>query len=140
MARKPISRRERRAVESRARRRCEYCHAPARAMGVRLHIEHVVPVAIGGPDRRSNYALCCPSCNLSKAARTSATDPVTGVIVPLYNPRHDVWDEHFAWSKDRFTVRGRTAIGRATVAALNMNDRELWFTARRLWFANGLLP
>jgi hypothetical protein len=50
-----------------------------------------------------------------------------------------VWSEHFSWEEDQRTVIGRTAIGRATITALDMNS-ELRQTARQLWFAVGLLP
>ena len=44
--------------------------------------------------------------------------------MPLFNPRRDRWAGHFAWRGPR--IEGLTAIGRATVLVLGMND------ARRL--------
>lgn len=40
--------------------------------------------------------------------------------MPLFHPRRDRWTDHFAW--DDVMVVGRTAIGRATVKLLAMND------------------
>lgn len=34
--------------------------------GETFHVDHIVPVAHGGPDHLSNYAPACPSCNNSK--------------------------------------------------------------------------
>lgn len=51
-------------------------------------------------------------------------DSLTGEMVELFHPRIDEWDRHFRW--EEFTLVGVSAIGRATVVALEMN------AARRL--------
>jgi hypothetical protein len=107
---------------------------------VRYHLEHIDPRAGGGSDDLNNLALSCPTCNLAKNLRAAAVDPLTGRTVRLFNPRTDDWDEHFEWSSDCRTLSGRTAVGRATVQALDMNNPELRLQARLLWFHNGLLP
>jgi hypothetical protein len=40
--------------------------------------------------------------------------------VSLFHPRRDAWPEHFAWRGT--LIVGQTAIGRATVQLLAMND------------------
>lgn len=67
-----------------------------------------------------NLALACVSCSLRKGARIEAPDPVTGNTVELYNPRRHSWREHFEWHESDVVV-GLTAVGRATVAALELN-------------------
>lgn len=47
----------------------------------------------------------------------------------LFNPRRDNWQEHFAWTEDVF-LTGLTEIGRATIAALDLN-RPLIVAIRR---------
>jgi 5-methylcytosine-specific restriction endonuclease McrA len=126
-------------VEKRADARCEYCHAPQRVSGYRYHIEHIVPRALGGTNALRNRALACATCNLAKANRTQGTDRRTGVVLDLFNPRTQLWREHFRWAKDRQTLLGRTATGRATVATLDMNS-EVHGEARQFWFATGWLP
>jgi len=42
---------------------CAYCGAPAGT------IDHIVPVASGGPDHWENYTSSCKPCNSSKHAR-----------------------------------------------------------------------
>ena len=64
-----------------------------------------------------------------KGAREVALDPVSGKAVRLFNPRRDQWEEHFEWVSVR--VQGRTATGRATVEALQMN-RLLVLEIRRV--------
>ena len=84
-----------------------------------FHIDHVVPVAVGGPTVEDNLALACVSCSLRKAARQTAEDPDSGQVVALYSPRRQRWDDHFRW--DGVRLVGTTAAGRATIAALSLN-------------------
>jgi hypothetical protein len=124
-------------IRERASDRCEYCRMHQSLQGATFHIEHVHPSSRGGPSDFGNLALCCPSCNLHKADRTHAIDPATGRAQALFHPRTDVWDEHFAWVEER--VDGRTASGRATIAALKLNtDRRLLI--RRAESRFGLFP
>jgi hypothetical protein len=46
-------------------------------------------------------------------------DPESGDKVPLFNPRSHSWNEHFAW--DDYQIVGMSAIGLATIAALELN-------------------
>ena len=74
--------------------------------------------ARGGRTLRANLALACQGCNNHKYDKMEAPDPTTGQVVPLYHPRRDDWDEHFAWSADYTLMLGLTPTGRATVEAL----------------------
>ena len=84
-----------------------------------FHIDHVIPVVAGGETSAENLALACVSCSLRKGARQQLEDSETGAIVSIFNPRQQVWKEHFAW--DGVRIVGLTAIGRATVQALDLN-------------------
>jgi hypothetical protein len=77
--------------------------------------------------------------NSHKYDKVRATDPRTGRLVPLFNPRRQQWWRHFAWSGDYLLVHGRTAIGRATVACLALNRLEL-VNLRRALFRLGEHP
>ena len=99
--------------------RCEYCRIHQALQGGTFHVEHIVPRCQDGLDSTDNLALSCPGCNLQKAMRTSAPDPATGAVVPLFNPRTDSWPEHLAW--EGYRIHGRTPKGRALVAALDLN-------------------
>lgn len=54
------------AIRSAQKGRCAYCR-------IRLdrseHVDHVLPVALGGTNDRSNLQLLCPPCNLAKGAK-----------------------------------------------------------------------
>jgi hypothetical protein len=111
----------------------------------RLQIEHIIPHATfsaGDPlaDDEMNLWLACPLCNAHKSNKTTATDPKTEAVVALFNPRMDVWSEHFEWSPDGLRIVGRTVIGRATVAALHLDDDPDALTVRANWVAAGWHP
>jgi len=59
--------------------------------------------------------------------------------VPLYNPRTDNWHEHFSCSADGAKVVGLTAVGRAAVVALKLNN-EVAVEVRRNWIVAGWHP
>lgn len=109
----------RQLVLRRARNRCEYCGLSQVGQEAVFHVDHVLPVSADGPTTPGNLALACVSCSLRKEARRSATDPQTGRTVRLFHPRRQRWADHFEW--DGLIVVGRTATGRATIAALRMN-------------------
>jgi hypothetical protein len=87
--------------------------------GASFHIEHILPRSLGGGTNAGNLALACPGCNLHKSDRITANDPKTLDAVPLFHPRQELWSKHFRWSGTK--ILGKTAIGRATVAVLNLN-------------------
>ncbi len=105
--------------------------------GATFHVEHVRPRSKGGASDLANLAWSCPGCNLYKSSRTTAVDPATGTPVSLFDPRTDVWADHFAFSD--VTVVGLTPKGRATALALHFNDerRQRIREAERLF---GLFP
>jgi len=118
-------------VLDRARGCCEYCWSQDKYSADSFSVEHVTPRSSGGSDIESNLALACQGCNNRKFVSVAAADPLTGNIVPLYNPREDRWQEHFAWSADFLTICGVTPTGRATVEKLQVN-REAVMNLRRL--------
>lgn len=110
-----------RLVRQRANDRCEYCglhqdYSPLAS----LQIEHIHPQKHGGDDHIENLALACIDCNLAKSSNIAGRAPATMALTPLFNPRVDLWDEHFEWS--HIDIRGTSAIGRTTVNVLNMNS------------------
>jgi len=105
-------------------------------MGMPLHVEHIVPLAAGGETIETNLWLACPLCNGHKATRTYFPDPLDGVETRLFNPRQQLWSEHFRWSDDGLEIIGLTAVGRATVEALRLNNEHLR-RARRRWLMAG---
>jgi hypothetical protein len=50
-----------------------------------------------------------------------AIDPQTNLQVSFFNPRQQVWDNHFHWSSNFRLMIGKTDVGRATIDALFLN-------------------
>jgi hypothetical protein len=121
----------------RASNRCEYCGLSQLVQEATFHIDHVVPRVAGGPTTVHNLALVCVSCSLRKWAKQTAVDPESGEELPLFNPRMQVWAEHFRWAGEQIVPL--TPTGRATVAALAMN-RPLILAIRQEEAARGRHP
>ncbi len=119
--------------------RCGYRLSPQHLVLGPLEIEHLIPSSLGGSDDDTNLWLACRMCNNFKAAQISALDPQTNQIVKLYDPRRQVWREHFEWSSDGKRIQGLTATGRATVVALQLNH-FIALTVRENWIAVGWHP
>ncbi|MBD1866474.1 HNH endonuclease [Leptolyngbya sp. FACHB-541] len=109
----------RRLVIQRAGNRCEYCGISQIGQVATFHIDHIIPVVAGGETIAENLALACVSCSLRKGARQVLEDSETGEVVSIFNPRKQVWKEHFVWRDVQ--VIGLTATGRATLQALDLN-------------------
>jgi hypothetical protein len=104
-----------------------------------LEIEHIIPRAKGGSNDESNLWLSCSLCNRYKGSQVTGIDPQTNEAIALFNPRTHVWSEHFQWSLDGVYIVGITPTGRATVAALQLNN-ELAVEVRRNWMLAGWHP
>ncbi len=126
-------------VAEAARHRCGYCLSAESVVGTRMEIDHIIPRSAGGLTEEANLWLACSLCNDHKSDRIAATDPLTGGLVRLFDPRRQVWSEHFRWAATAERIVGTTAIGRATVAALDLNRASL-VVARRLWVKAGWHP
>jgi len=127
------------SVREQAGNRCGYCLARQEYLPWVLEIEHIIPKSKGGTDDEENLWLACHSCNLYKSDQTHRHDPLTGRRVRLFNPRGQQWERHFRWSEDSAFIIGQTPCGRATVAALNMNNMVA-VTVRRNWIIAGWHP
>ena len=120
-----LTRAQRRVIQERAKRRCEYCQSPVGFSTEPFTVEHIYPKSRGGSTTLDNLAFACAGCNGYKATRTHALDPETGATVPLFHPRRQRWVDHFRWSEDSTHVIGLTPTGRATVEALRLNRSGL---------------
>lgn len=134
MTRRAIPQEVRAHVAEQAKHRCGYCHTQESVVGMPLEIEHIIPLAAGGSSEEDNLWLACPRCNLYKRDRTHAVDVETGELAPLFDPRHQRWEDHFSWEQGGLTIAGLTPTGRATMAALQLNNAFV-VRSRRVWMA-----
>lgn len=126
-------------VRQQAGERCGYCQSSERWLGIAHEVEHIVPVSVGGANQEDNLWLACRRCNSFKADRVKAIDTATNRSAPLFNPRFDQWNQHFAWSICGTQIVGRSEVGRATVEALRLNH-SLIVAAREMWVRCGVHP
>lgn len=110
------------AVIRRAAGSCEYCQLPESASELPFHLDHIIAEKHGGPTDSANLAWACFSCNLRKGPNIAGLDAETRQLTRLFNPRTDVWAEHFEWQG--FRLLGKTPVGRATVAVLDINHED----------------
>jgi hypothetical protein len=131
-------------IRQRANFRCEYCHYPELLSSAPLSLDHLQPQSLGGDDSPDNLALACRRCNERRYNFITGIDPETQIELPLFNPRNQIWSDHFIWSVDSLRIIGTTNIGRATCNRLDLNDdrREEPFiqNARRQWVVAKLHP
>jgi hypothetical protein len=134
-----ISKALRAKVGLEARHRCGYCLTQEVVVGTPMELDHLIPEALGGRTEERNLWLACSLCNDAKGCRIAAPDPVSGEVVRLFNPRAQIWSDHFRWSDAGDQILGSTPTGRATVLALNLN-RPTLVRARQAWVAVGWHP
>ena len=139
MSSESISPATRRQVLERARDCCEYCLCQRRFSSTPFSIEHLVPRSQGGSSEAANLALSCQGCNNYKFTHITAIDPVSMDEVPLFNPRTDIWCDHFSWAENFSELVGLSARGRGTISLLRLNRPEI-VALRRILVATQLHP
>ena len=108
-----------RLVWRRAHNTCEYCQMRQEFDELRFEIDHILARKHGGLTNARNLALACFPCNNHKGPNIAGRDPLTERIVRLFHPRRNKWQEYFEWNGPYLI--GRTKIGRATIAVLEIN-------------------
>ena len=96
-------------VAARAQLCCEYCliHEDDTEFG--CQIEHVIAEKHEGPTLEHNLAYACVFCNRYKGSDIASIHQPSGQLVRLFNPRTDVWSEHFSLNGP--LLEYRTSVG-----------------------------
>jgi len=110
---------------------------PERFAPLRFQQDHVIAQKHRGPTALENLAWSCADCNAYKGSDLAGLDPATSQLERLFNPRTDRWEVHFQWNGAE--LAGTSAIGRVTVAVLQIN-REERVAVRRELMAADLYP
>jgi hypothetical protein len=66
-----------------------------------------------------NLAWACFDCNRFKGSDISSLDPVKKELTRLFNPRIDLWSEHFQESHG--LIQAKTTLGSVTERLLKLN-------------------
>ncbi len=112
----------RRLVAERARAQCEYCLLSSGVSFYPHEVDHIIAEKHDGKTEPENLAYTCARCNRFKGTDLGSFDPLTGQFTFLFNPRTQVWDEHFVFEDE--LIVGLTAVGRTTAKLLQMNTEE----------------
>ncbi|MEO8073242.1 MAG: HNH endonuclease signature motif containing protein [Acidobacteriota bacterium] len=99
---------------------CEYCLISETNSFSKHQIDHIIAEKHGGQTNVENLALSCAICNKYKGSDIASIDNKTGAIVLLFNPRTNIWSEHFKIENGVFI--GLTPNARATIRLLQINN------------------
>jgi hypothetical protein len=69
-------------------------------------------------------------CNRYKGPNIGSFDPLTGKLVPFFNPRTQDWTKHF--ELEGAIIRPLTAEARVTVKIFRLNDEDRVIERQRL--------
>lgn len=127
----------RQRVWDRAGGTCEYCGMPDDLDPLPLCVDHVIARQHNGPSVSENLALSCFNCNTHKGPNIAGIDPSTGLLIPLFHPREEIWSDHFEWAGPMMIAK--TDIGRVTLYVLKIND-PVRLEHRRLLIKEGVFP
>ena len=125
----------RRLVVDRAGDCCEYCRRSQSDHQFSFHVEHVIAEKHNGQTVQENLALSCPEYNIFKGSDVASYD--NGELTPLYNPRIQLWNDHFQLNGAK--IEPLTREGRVTVSLLQMNRPEV-IAERGLFIRLGTYP
>lgn len=112
----------RRLVAVRAEFLCEYCliHEDDTVFG--CEVDHIISEKHGGETDADNLAYACAFCNRTKGSDIGSIVQRTGTLVRFFNPRTDLWTEHFAL--DDVTIVALSDIGEVTARILDFNNSD----------------
>lgn len=127
----------RQLVADRAEGKCEYCLIHQDLSIYTHEVDHIIAVKHGGATTSENLALSCLTCNRHKGSDLATFDPLSREIVPLFNPRTQVWSDNFRL--DGAQIVGITQTGRATVFLLKLNEQKR-LQVRQVLMDQGLYP
>lgn len=112
--REPLPKTLRTKILERDGYKCRYCGRKLPASY--LHIDHVVPVALGGSNHEKNLVTACRDCNLSKGAANVRGRSVSKKVRNFQKHRKEVAKREIRWLKqiekkarrsDRKLIRSR---------------------------------
>jgi hypothetical protein len=109
----------RRQIRERAGSCCEYCLLAEADAFFPHEPDHIIAIKHGGPNTLDNLCWACFDCNRFKGSDIASHDTIRGELVPLFNPRKHIWNEHFQIQDGQIVPL--TSIGRVTAFLLKFN-------------------
>jgi hypothetical protein len=122
----------RRAVRLRADNDCEYCRINEADTEYGCEVDHVISEKHGGKTELNNLALACFYCNRNKGSDVgSILSADNAGFVRFFNPRLDVWSDHFEFNVECRIVP-KTDIASVTARILGFNSENRLLERRAL--------
>src|SRR5437868_4206674 len=87
----------RQQVRVRAGNCCEYCKLPSEYSDAPFQLDHIIAEKHCGPTTLENSAWSCYFCNTYKGPNIAGWIDEQQMVVRLFHPRKDIWNEHFKW-------------------------------------------
>jgi 5-methylcytosine-specific restriction endonuclease McrA len=115
-----ISESLKKSVIQRANYCCEYCLMENDVSFIPHQIDHVISLKHEGDTSLENLAYSCFSCNNNKGSDIGTMLLPNKIFIRLFNPRIDIWNEHF--EIENGVIYAKTIIAQATVKVLKMNE------------------
>ncbi len=100
-------------------------------------MDHIFPVKHGGPTTLENLAYTYVICNRHKGSNIATSEYLSETLVPLFNPRKDLWTDHFKIHDG--SIAGKTEVGKGKVKVLELNDIDR-ISERRIQIQSGSYP
>ena len=122
MSNRYISDKLREQVENKANNLSEYCLIPIEETYFGGEIDHIISLKHNGETTLENLALACQPCNRNKGSDLGSNSQ-TNILTRFYNPRIDVWSEHFQINENAEIIPS-TEIGEVTITILKFNAFE----------------
>ena len=88
-------------------------------MRIRRIKDHIISRKHGGSSDSENLAYACLRCNTWKGSDVGSFDTQTGLLVSLFHPRRQRWQDHFVLRGA--VIEPLTAEGKATARSLKLN-------------------
>jgi hypothetical protein len=115
----------RRLVVARAENLCEYCLIVEEDTFYGCETDHIISEKHGGGTSADNLAYACVFCNQAKGSDVGSIHWETNGFIRFFNPRTDVWAEHFELSRSRLEGRTPSGIVTARIFGFNTGERVL---------------
>lgn len=103
-------------VAARAAHRCEYCLIDEADTYLGSQVDHIIAEKHGGPTNEDNLSYACTFCNRAKGSDIGSMSQPDGELTRFFNPRTDLWRDHFALNG--LIIEPRTPIGEVTARIL----------------------
>jgi hypothetical protein len=112
----------RRLVVARAEGICECCLIAEDDTFYGCEADHIISEKHSGATTADNLAMACVFCNRAKGSDVGSIDWESNNFVSFFNPRTDLWADHFAFVEAR--IEGTTPTGIVTARILGFNTAD----------------